>query len=191
MPADFPDNPTVGDSFTIDGRSWTWNGSTWDAVIEPPVLAFVTSATAPSNPTPGLGWFDSNSGQFFIYYDNHWVEFGTNLTGPQGPAGTDGTNGTNGTDGVDGAPGVVSATAPLAYNSGTQNISIDLSSYYTSTQVDQELANLVASAPATLDTLNELSAALGDDPNFATTVTNQIATKTSTGKAIAMAIVFG
>lgn len=38
-------------------------------------------------------------------------------------------------------------------------------------------ANIVDSAPGTLDTLNELAAALGDDPNFATTVTNSIATK--------------
>jgi len=38
-------------------------------------------------------------------------------------------------------------------------------------------ANLVDSAPSTLDTLNELAAALGDDPNFATTITNSIATK--------------
>lgn len=37
---------------------------------------------------------------------------------------------------------------------------------------------VVAAAPGTLDTLNELAAALGDDPNFATTITNSIATKT-------------
>ena len=43
--------------------------------------------------------------------------------------------------------------------------------------VDTEIADLVASAPATLDTLNELAAALGDDANFSTTVTNSIATK--------------
>jgi hypothetical protein len=49
-------------------------------------------------------------------------------------------------------------------------------SYYTG-YTDTAIANLVASAPATLDTLNELAAALGDDPNFATTVTNSIATK--------------
>ena len=36
---------------------------------------------------------------------------------------------------------------------------------------------ITASAPATLDTLNELAAALGDDANFSTTVTNNIATK--------------
>jgi hypothetical protein len=40
---------------------------------------------------------------------------------------------------------------------------------------DTAVANLIDSAPAALDTLNELAAALGDDANFATTVTNQIA----------------
>ena len=39
------------------------------------------------------------------------------------------------------------------------------------------LAALVDSAPETLDTLNELAKALGDDPNFATTVTNALAGK--------------
>lgn len=41
---------------------------------------------------------------------------------------------------------------------------------------DQKVADLVASAPAVLDTLNELAAALGNDPSFATTVANQIGT---------------
>lgn len=45
--------------------------------------------------------------------------------------------------------------------------------------VQDSLAALVDSAPATLDTLNELAAALGDDPNFATTVTSQLASVTS------------
>lgn len=49
--------------------------------------------------------------------------------------------------------------------------------YYTDARADARVALLVDSAPATLDTLNELAAALGDDPNFATTVTNSIATK--------------
>jgi len=39
------------------------------------------------------------------------------------------------------------------------------------------IANIVDSAPGALDTLNELAAALGDDANFSTTVTNSIATK--------------
>ncbi|MFH1981760.1 MAG: hypothetical protein ABIL58_07945 [Pseudomonadota bacterium] len=52
--------------------------------------------------------------------------------------------------------------------------------YFTETEVNQLIADLVASAPGTLDTLNELAAALGDDPNFATTVTNLIAGKSDT-----------
>jgi len=39
------------------------------------------------------------------------------------------------------------------------------------------IANLISSAPGALDTLDELAAALGDDPNFATTVTNALAGK--------------
>ena len=43
--------------------------------------------------------------------------------------------------------------------------------------VRKQLAALVGSSPEALDTLNELAAALGDDPNFATTVTNALAGK--------------
>ena len=37
--------------------------------------------------------------------------------------------------------------------------------------------NLVDAAPGTLDTLNELAAALGDDPNFSTTILNALSAK--------------
>lgn len=47
----------------------------------------------------------------------------------------------------------------------------------TKTYVDTAITNLVDSSPATLDTLNELAAALGDDANFSTTITAAIATK--------------
>lgn len=43
--------------------------------------------------------------------------------------------------------------------------------------VKSAIAALVASSPAALDTLNELAAALGNDPNFATTMTNALAGK--------------
>lgn len=45
------------------------------------------------------------------------------------------------------------------------------------TYVDQKVADLVSSSPQALDTLNELSKALWDDPNFATTISTQIWTK--------------
>ncbi|TZD51978.1 phage tail protein [Escherichia coli] len=43
--------------------------------------------------------------------------------------------------------------------------------------VKSAIAALVASSPAALDTLNELAEALGNDPNFATTMTNALAGK--------------
>ena len=45
----------------------------------------------------------------------------------------------------------------------------------TKTYVDTQVAGLVDSAPGVLNTLDELAAALGDDENFATTITNSIA----------------
>ena len=48
---------------------------------------------------------------------------------------------------------------------------------YTKTEVDNKVAGLVDSAPEALNTLNELAAALGDDPNFATTMSTAIGKK--------------
>ena len=42
---------------------------------------------------------------------------------------------------------------------------------------NQQIADIVGQSPELLNTLEELSNALGDDPNFATTVTNQISLK--------------
>jgi hypothetical protein len=53
----------------------------------------------------------------------------------------------------------------------------DITGWASETYVNTAVANLVDSAPAALDTLNELAAALGDDANFSTTVTTSIGTK--------------
>lgn len=50
---------------------------------------------------------------------------------------------------------------------------------YTETELKTLVANLIDSAPETLNTLNELAEALGDDPNFATTVATQLGLKTN------------
>jgi hypothetical protein len=49
-----------------------------------------------------------------------------------------------------------------------------LSTYATQTYVGTQIANLVASSPAALDTLNELAAALGNDAAFSTTVSTAL-----------------
>ena len=74
---------------------------------------------------------------------------------------------------------LTSALGSVTSDYGDANVS----SYLTAQGFDTK-ANIISeitdSAPGTLDTLNELAAALGDDPNFATTITNSIATKAST-----------
>ena len=66
----------------------------------------------------------------------------------------------------------------LAYGNLTGTPTIpSLSGYATESYVNTAVSNLVDSSPSALNTLNELAAALGDDANFSTTVTNSIATK--------------
>lgn len=64
--------------------------------------------------------------------------------------------------------------------------SVDLTGYATTDDVDAAIAALVSSAPQTLDTLKELADALGDDPNFATTVSTALGNKVDkvSGKAL-------
>jgi hypothetical protein len=65
----------------------------------------------------------------------------------------------------------------LYYTDARVGIYLTANSYATQTYVNTAVSNLVDAAPGTLDTLNELAAALGDDPNFATTVATSIGTK--------------
>ena len=74
-----------------------------------------------------------------------------------------------------GAPTIPSDLSDLTDNSNL--LDTDFTGYATQTYVDTQVANLVDSAPATLDTLNELSTALNNDANFANTVTTSIASK--------------
>ena len=62
-----------------------------------------------------------------------------------------------------------------AYTSAIATAKAEANSY-----TDAAVSDLLDGAPAALDTLNELAAALGDDANFATTVTTSLATKAAT-----------
>lgn len=195
---DFPNTPTVGQAFSADGKTWIYNGTVWglrtatatrdayDIAVdngftgtESQWLAslqgedgiigvdgrFEVSATAPSSPVEGDAWFNSVTARTYLYYDSYWVEVGAAVSGQNGPS-----------------------AYQVALDNGFVGTEAD---WLATLDPTAALAALVDSAPTTLDTLNELAAALGDDANFSTTVTNALASKASTGKAIAMAIVFG
>jgi hypothetical protein len=103
------------------------------------------SDTAPSSPSSGNLWWNSNTAQLYIYYNDgdsqQWVITSRGATGPQGP------------QGAQGATGATGATGPGVATGGTTG-------------------QVLAKTSST---------------NFATTWVNPF----TTGKSIAMTIVFG
>jgi len=74
---------------------------------------------------------------------------------------------------------VTKATALTTNNAIINLINDRMQVANVSSLVTTEVNALVDSAPGALNTLNELAAALGDDANFSTTITNNLATKAS------------
>lgn len=68
------------------------------------------------------------------------------------------------------------ATKPSINDTAASGTSV-YSSSKTDSQISTAVANLIDSSPGALDTLNELAAALGDDPNFATTINTALANR--------------
>ena len=117
------------------------------------------------------------------------------VVGGTTPAAITGTTITANTKFVGAIDGNVTATSGTStFNNVTINGTLDMDSTTSQTitglatpsgstdaatkgYVDTEVSGLVDSAPSTLNTLNELAAALGDDASFSTTVTNSIAAK--------------
>ncbi len=81
-----------------------------------------------------------------------------------------------------GAINEVRATAGAATT--IDDLNSGLTTTYSSAKINGSIAiavsDLISSSPGTLDTLNELAAALGDDPNFAATIAAQLGTKAAT-----------
>ena len=120
-----------------------------------------------------LAQFNPN-GTVGLYHDNslkiNTAGAGINVTGNIEVSGT--------VDGVDiAAIGVAGGVIASGTTATTQSASDNSTKVATTAYVETAISNLVDSAPGTLNTLNELAAALGDDASFSTTVTNSIATK--------------
>lgn len=75
--------------------------------------------------------------------------------------------------------GSLSGSLASATTATTQSASDNSTKIATTAYVTTAVSNLIDSSPSTLNTLNELAAALGDDANFSTTITNSLATKLS------------
>lgn len=140
----------------------------------------------------GLSAYEVAVANGFSGTEQQWLD---SLVGAAGSNGSNGTNGIDGSDGANGADstvpgpkgdtgdqgpsGIISVTSPIT-NTGTSteaNIGINLSAYYTSSQVDSAIAAVIDAAPGTLNTLNELAAAINDDASYAATITTALGNK--------------
>lgn len=102
MATNFPDTPSVGDTHVVDGRTWVWNGVTWDFVgstasIGPtgpsgptgPAGKFTASATQPDTSTSvnGDAWFNTQNAKTYVFNNGAFIEVASGNVGPAGPAG--------------------------------------------------------------------------------------------------------
>ena len=135
----FPNSPSVNDVHTENSVSFKWDGTVWKrqsgtgaqgptgstgsqgatgptgAQGQKGAQAYISDAAPSSGVTAGDLWWDSDSGDFSIYFDDgsgspsaQWVEVGS--TGPTGPTGAQGATGSGGSTGAQGAAGAQGAT---------------------------------------------------------------------------------
>ena len=135
---DFPNSPSVNDQHTDNGITFKWDGTVWKRVSatgaqgptgstgsqgatgptgaqgQKGAQAYISDAAPSSGVTAGDLWWDSDSGDFSIYFDDgsgspsaQWVEVGS--TGPTGPTGAQEATGGTGAQGAVGATGAQGA----------------------------------------------------------------------------------
>jgi hypothetical protein len=169
-------SPTTGQSIKYDSATGLWTNQN----VEGGVFEVFYQNDAPASPQLGDIWVDANEN--LPDYDNISIDvLVPNQSGNSGKYLT--TNGSVVSWGsID-----LSTYAPLSSPTLTGTPSAPTASAATNTTqiattafVRTEISNLVASAPSTLDTLNELATALGNDANFATTVTTALSGKEPT-----------
>jgi len=105
MAYNFPDSPSNGDTFTLNGVTYAYNSTkgVWKDTAVGVLPATVTSSdTAPLNPKAGDLWYRTDVSSLYVYYSDGSSSQWVGVSGPAGPAGPAGTDGADGADGADG-----------------------------------------------------------------------------------------
>jgi len=91
--ANAPDSPLEGALWfdTDDSKLYIRQGNAWVLAGGGGGSSVTVSDSEPASPSVGNLWYESDTGKMFIYYDSFWVEVSGD-TGPQGPAGPTGAN---------------------------------------------------------------------------------------------------
>lgn len=201
-----PSSPALG-QFWFDSNAGATNiyyDSQWIEIGGGGGMVIMVSDTAPAAPALGQVWFNSTSGATFVYYDGAWVEVGQApfdlllstidakgdlLVGTANNTVAKLATGTN-----DQVLVVDTSTAtglkwstPTVYQAVVANVSDTEIGYLdgVSSSIQTQLNNKQAIVANVSDT------EIGYLDGVSSAIQTQLNTKASTGKAIAMAIVFG
>jgi hypothetical protein len=123
----FPDSPSDGATQTVGGITYTYSSSKgyWTSTASSGGgggggASVTTDDTAPSSPSDGDLWYDTDDGGMFVYYEDtdssQWVE----VIGSQGSPGADGADGAAGADGGAGVASVYATIDLLPLSGNTQ-----------------------------------------------------------------------
>jgi precorrin isomerase len=166
---------TAADTWTLDTSTYL-TGITSGQVIS--ALGFTPyNATNPSGYLTGITSLQITTALGFTPYDstnpNNYLSSinSSQVTTALGFTPYNATNPNGYLSSITGAQ-VIAALGYTPYNGVTNS-----SNYATQSYVTTAISNIVGAAPAALDTLQELSAALGNDANYAATITTALASK--------------
>lgn len=99
MPIDFPNSPTLNETFTVGDQTWYWDGYVWR-------ISMAQGATGPTGPLGPTGPTGADS----------TVPGPTGPTGSTGPTGPLGPTGSTGPIGPTGSTGSTGPTGPIFQN---------------------------------------------------------------------------
>ena len=158
-------NITMSGSQTVDGRDLSVDGAKLDNIE-----AGATADQTPAEILTAIKTVDgSGSGLDADLLDGNHASVFSQIAANETISGNKNFTGTIAVNGTAFTSTNIS-NWNTAYGWGDHSVE----GYATETYVDTAVSNLVASAPAALDTLNELAAALGDDANFSTTMSTAL-----------------
>ena len=183
MAIDFPNSPSPGATFTANSKTWTFTNGKWvlnvsvGGVTGPAGVAI--QGTAPA--TTDILWVDTSdtglvivpvggtTGQ--VLAKSSGTDYATTWATPV-TSGDMALKADLASPTFTGTPTLPTGTIATTQTAGNSSTAVATTAF-----VGTAVANLVDSAPATLNTLDELALALGDDANFATPTATAIGLK--------------
>ena len=172
MPINFPDSPSADDTYTINGRVYVWTGSKWRR--QRPAIASASPSMSVSN--------DFSAGGSALHVDSTNSSVGIGTSSPNASESLT-VGGDTSITGNLSVTGIITVPTQVSTTNDTKVATTEF--------VQTAISNLIGGAPAALDTLNELAAAINDDSSYAASITSAISLKQDSSTALTTSTAFG